>query len=63
MQQVSPMSPQHNQTALTSAVTVGTPGVQINSQLEQMLYKLKTKVQNEVQQRIENQRKLNAHLQ
>ena len=36
---------------------------QINSQLETMIAKLRQKVQLEVQQRIENQRKLNSHLQ
>lgn len=34
----------------------------INEQLQEMMGKLKAKVQNEVQLRIENQRKLDMHM-
>ena len=40
-----------------------TSDVKVNDQLQQMLYKLKNKMQVEVQKRIENQRMLNNHLQ
>ena len=36
--------------------------MQVNRQLQQMMGKLKAKVQHEVQLRIENQRKLDKHM-